>query len=73
MNALAEELNKALAGTVAERLLADMGRRMYFPKGILSQSAEADARANRMNATIGMAYEGGAPSSSTPSAPPCPP
>lgn len=61
MNALAEELNKALAGTVAERLLADMGRRMYFPKGILSQSAEADARANRMNATIGMAYEGGAP------------
>ncbi len=61
MNALAEELNKALAGNVAERLLSDMGRRMYFPKGILSQSAEADERAKRFNATIGMAYEAGEP------------
>jgi hypothetical protein len=34
---------------------------MYFPKGIVSQSAEADERAYRFNATIGMAYEGGAP------------
>ena len=34
---------------------------MYFPKGILSQSAEADAKAKRFNATIGMAYEGGEP------------
>ena len=45
MNALAEELNEALAGTAAERLLSDMGKRMYFPKGIVSQSAEADERA----------------------------
>ena len=58
MNALAEELNEALAGTAAERLLSDMGKRMYFPKGIVSQSAEADERAHRFNATIGMAYEG---------------
>jgi aspartate/methionine/tyrosine aminotransferase len=34
---------------------------MYFPKGILSQSAEADERAHRYNATIGMAFENGEP------------
>jgi aspartate/methionine/tyrosine aminotransferase len=61
MNALAEELNEALAGSVAERLLSELGRRMYFPKGIISQSAEADERAHRFNATIGMAFEGGKP------------
>jgi aspartate/methionine/tyrosine aminotransferase len=61
MNALAEELNASIAGSVAERLLSDMGRRMYFPKGILSQSAEATERAKVMNATIGMAYEAGEP------------
>jgi aspartate/methionine/tyrosine aminotransferase len=61
MNALAQELNEALAGSAAERLLSEMGRRMYFPKGIVSQSAEADERAHRFNATIGMAFEGGEP------------
>ncbi len=61
MNALAEELNAILAGSAAERLLSDMGKRMYFPKGILSQGAEADQKAKRFNATIGMAYDGGAP------------
>jgi aspartate/methionine/tyrosine aminotransferase len=61
MNALAEELNKALGGSSARRLLSDLGLRMYFPKGIVSQSAEADERAHRFNATIGMAYEGGDP------------
>jgi len=61
MNALAEELNKTLEGTCAGRLLSKTGARMYFPKGILSQSAEADQRAKRYNATIGMAYKGGEP------------
>ncbi|MCX8014307.1 MAG: aminotransferase, partial [Rectinema sp.] len=61
MNQLADELNTQLAGTAAERLLSDLGRRMYFPKGILSQSAEAGQRAHRFNATIGMAYEHGRP------------
>lgn len=50
-----------LAGTVADRLLSDLGRRMYFPKGLLTQSAEADERAKRFNATIGMAYHDGEP------------
>jgi len=61
MNALAEELNEALAGSAALRLLSELGRRMYFPKGIVSQSAEADEKATRFNATIGMAFEGGEP------------
>jgi len=61
MNALADELNKTLSGTVGERLLSDMGRRMYFPKGIITQGAEANERAKRYNATVGMAYENGQP------------
>ncbi len=61
MNPLAEELNSILANTTAARLLSEMGRRMYFPKGILTQSAEATEKAHRFNATIGMAYEAGQP------------
>jgi aspartate/methionine/tyrosine aminotransferase len=61
MNVLADELNKILSGTVGERLLSEMGRRMYFPKGIITQSAEASERAKRYNATVGMAYENGQP------------
>jgi aspartate/methionine/tyrosine aminotransferase len=61
MNQLAEELNAVLSGTVAGRLLSDMGRRMYFPKGILTQSAEATEKAHLYNATVGMAYEMGEP------------
>jgi len=61
MDALAEELNKAIGGGAAGRLLSGLGLRMYFPKGIVSQSAEADERAHRFNATIGMAFEAGSP------------
>jgi aspartate/methionine/tyrosine aminotransferase len=61
MNQLAEELNAVLSGTAAGRLLSDMGRRMYFPKGILTQSAEATEKAHLYNATVGMAYEMGEP------------
>lgn len=56
MNALAEELNRSLDSLCAGRLLSKIGKRMYFPKGILSQSAEATERAKRYNATIGMAF-----------------
>ncbi|MDA8426952.1 MAG: aminotransferase class I/II-fold pyridoxal phosphate-dependent enzyme [Treponema sp.] len=61
MNALAVEANKVLEGSAAGRLLSELGKRMYFPKGILTQSAEAGVKATRFNATIGMAYEDGEP------------
>lgn len=61
MNALAQELNAKLDGTCAGRLLSETGKRMYFPKGILSQSAEANEKAHRFNATIGMAFKNGQP------------
>jgi aspartate/methionine/tyrosine aminotransferase len=34
---------------------------MYFPKGIVAQSAEAKEKAHRFNATVGMAYAEGHP------------
>lgn len=61
MNALADELNRSLEGKSAGRLLSKLGKRMYFPKGILSQSAEAGEKAKRFNATIGMAFSHGEP------------
>ncbi len=61
MNTLAAELNKTLEETVIFRLLSDFGKRFYFPKGIVSQSAEAKKHASRFNATVGMATLGGKP------------
>jgi aspartate/methionine/tyrosine aminotransferase len=61
MNALANELNSALAGSIADALLSGLGRRLYFPKGIVAQSAEAKKGATRANATIGIATKGGVP------------
>lgn len=60
INPLAAELNSALEKAAPEVLpmLAAFGRRLYFPKGILTQSAEAKAKAHRFNATIGIATEG---------------
>ncbi len=57
MNAIAQELNKQLTDSVAARLLSDLGKKMFFPKGIVAQSAEATQRADKLNATIGMAYK----------------
>jgi hypothetical protein len=37
MNKLAVELNENLKGSVVDALLSDMGRRLYFPNGIISQ------------------------------------
>jgi aspartate/methionine/tyrosine aminotransferase len=42
-------------------MLSEFGKRIYFPKGILSQSAEAKEKAKRFDATIGIAREGGRP------------
>jgi aspartate/methionine/tyrosine aminotransferase len=61
MNPLAQELNSILDRTVAGRLLSRIGREMYFPKGIVAQTAEANAKASRFNATVGMAFAGGQP------------
>jgi aspartate/methionine/tyrosine aminotransferase len=61
MNPLASELNTTLSGCTAGALLSDLGQRLYFPKGIVAQSAEAKKSATRMNATIGIAYKDGKP------------
>ncbi len=42
-------------------MLSGLGRELFFPKGILTQSAEAERKAHRFNATIGIATEGGTP------------
>jgi aspartate/methionine/tyrosine aminotransferase len=63
VNPLAVELNARLERAAPEVLamLSPFGRRLYFPKGIISQGQEAKARAHRLNATIGIATERGAP------------
>jgi aspartate/methionine/tyrosine aminotransferase len=61
MNPLAVELNSVLDETVAGRLFSGFGRRLFFPKGIIAQSAEAKLLAPVKNATIGMAFKGGQP------------
>jgi len=65
INPLAAELNATLEKAAPEVLamLSARGRRLYFPKGILSQSAEARAKGKRFNATIGIATEGHEPMS----------
>lgn len=61
MEPIAKELNTILEGTSVYELLSDMGRRFYFPRGIVSQAAEATAKAKRFNATVGMATDRGKP------------
>ena len=55
MNPLALDLNEKLSNAKPEvaDMLSDLGKLMYYPKGILSQSAEA--KTTQYNATIGMA------------------
>lgn len=59
----ADELNAAIATANPHVLgmLSERGRRLYFPKGIISQGAEAKDKAHRVNATLGVATEAGAP------------
>lgn len=59
MNELAAELNRILERTVAGDMLSPFGRRMYFPKGIIAQCAEAKQQATRHNATAGVAMSNG--------------
>ncbi len=57
MNPLAQELNDQLKDCATGRLLSELGKKMFFPKGIVAQSAEATQKAHKLNATIGMAYK----------------
>jgi len=61
MNPIVEELNTILkqANHHVYDMLSEVGKNLFFPKGILSQSAEAKEKAFRFNATIGMATEKG--------------
>ncbi len=61
LNPLAAELNQAIRehAPVVMRVLSELGKKLYFPKGILTQSAEAKEKAARYNATIGEAREAG--------------
>jgi aspartate/methionine/tyrosine aminotransferase len=61
MNLIAQQLNQAIeqANPYLLGMLSEMGRNLFFPKGILSQSAEAKQKAHRLNATIGIATEAG--------------
>ena len=60
MNPIAQELNKTIniSNPHIFEMLSDMGKNLFFPKGILSQSAEAKQKADKINATIGIAKEG---------------
>jgi len=63
LNPLAVEQNDILQAQcpTAYALLSERGRKLYYPKGILTQSAEAKEKAHKFNATIGIATEGGVP------------
>jgi len=60
---LAAELNEIIERENPHvcAMLSEFGKRLYFPKGILAQSAEAKEKAKRYDATIGIAREDGAP------------
>ncbi len=59
MNPIAQALNATIQQSSPHvyDMLSDMGKNLFFPKGILSQSAEAKEKAHRINATIGIAKE----------------
>jgi aspartate/methionine/tyrosine aminotransferase len=60
-NPLAQALNDRLTKVAPEvaGMLSALGKRLYFPRGILSQGADAKQKGKRINATIGIATEGG--------------
>ena len=60
---LAAELNETIQRENPHvfGMLSELGKRFYFPKGILAQSAEAAVKAKRYNASIGIAREDGKP------------
>lgn len=63
VNPLALELNRVIEerNKPVYEMFSLLGKSLYFPKGIVSQAGEARGKADRFNATIGMATEGGHP------------
>jgi aspartate/methionine/tyrosine aminotransferase len=63
LNPIAQSLDEKLEWAAPEILamLSAYGRRLYFPEGIISQTAEAKQKAHRFNATIGIATEADGP------------
>ncbi|HBW35451.1 aminotransferase class I/II-fold pyridoxal phosphate-dependent enzyme [Desulfosporosinus sp. BICA1-9] len=63
MNEIAQDLNNQIQqeNPFVYELLSELGKNLYYPKGILTQTAEANQKAYRFNATIGIATENGQP------------
>lgn len=61
MNPLASELNAIIEDSCPALfgVLSQLGKELYFPRGILTQTAEAREKAYRYDATIGIARSGG--------------
>ncbi|MES5397623.1 aminotransferase class I/II-fold pyridoxal phosphate-dependent enzyme [Bacillus amyloliquefaciens] len=61
MNDAAKELNRTLSEENPHvlHMLSDLGKDLFYPKGVLTQSAEAKAKAGKYNATIGIATSQG--------------
>jgi len=59
MNPIASQLNEMILSGNSNGLafFSAIGKELFFPKGILSQSAEAKQKAHHINATIGIATE----------------
>jgi aspartate/methionine/tyrosine aminotransferase len=63
VNALAKELNEIIAkeNPVVLDMLSDLGKNLFMPKGIVTQSAEAKEKAHKYNVTIGIATDANGP------------
>ena len=63
MNPLAMQLNEVLTQNSPKVLevLSEYGKRLFFPRGILAQTQEANQSAHQFNATIGIAREHSSP------------
>ena len=61
MNPIAKELNHTITSGNPHlmEMISRVGEQLFFPKGILTQSAEAKEKAHRFNATAGIAREKG--------------
>jgi len=61
MNQIAKKLNQDIekGNPVLLEMMSDVGKKLFFPKGILSQGAEAKEKAHKINATLGIAKEKG--------------